>query len=138
MPLTAPSLLFDVTDDFLVFDNRETILYLSRQPGEVFIDPDVTCLTRHGAVNEPEQSGAEQQAFHVRPKDLTYPPKPRDNVLRSDGSVWVVNAVNLETFGSRYRLDCTKARASTLDSDLLTNDDGEPLVGDSGNILFGA
>src|SRR4051812_11871069 len=110
MALSAPSLLFDITDDFLVFDNREVVEYRSKQAGETFVDPDVMCLVRHGAVAEPELSGAENQVFHVRPKALTYPPKPRDEIIRSDGTLWVVNDVNLETFGTRYRLGAVRGR----------------------------
>jgi len=134
MPLTPPSLSFDVSDDFLLFDNLEVVEYLSKQTGEVFIDPDVKALVHVPTTDEPEQSGVQIGTFHIRPKDLTYEAKPRDEILRSDGSKWVVNEVFLETFLARYRLVCTRARVTLF---VLTDDQGVGLLDDDNISLMG-
>jgi hypothetical protein len=99
----------DPAADFPDFDNEETVQYLSRGSGEVFTDPNVPALVRRPREDEADFAGSVGQVFHILIGALTFPAKPRDHIVRADGTTWVVQDLSIETVATRYRLVCREA-----------------------------
>lgn len=101
---------FDPGEDFLnIIDGLETVTYESRQGRELFSDPNVQALFHRPVGDEPENAGQVVAVIHIATDELTVEAKPRDKIIRSDYTQWIVDEVHLESFQSRYRIVAHRA-----------------------------